>query len=89
MTDAALGGLTLKPTAENTLLLYDNPERGVRFLYPRGWRVGAVQGKQVTLDHARGAGMLVTIEPAAKVPTAADYLKETTAFLTKEKADSP
>lgn len=86
LSDAAIAGLTLKPTAENTLLLYDNPERGVRFLYPRGWRVGAVQGKQVTLDHARGAGILITIEPAAKVPSAEDYLKETMAYLTKEKA---
>jgi hypothetical protein len=40
----------------------------------------------VTLDHARGAGILITIEPAAKVPSAEDYLKETEAFLAKEKA---
>jgi hypothetical protein len=86
LSDAGLTGLTLKPTAENTLLLYDNPQLGVRFLYPRGWRVGAVQGKQVTLDHARGAGILITIEPAAKVPSAEDYLKESTAFLAKQKA---
>jgi hypothetical protein len=86
LSDASLKGLELKPTAENTLLLYDNAQLGVRFLYPRGWRVGAVQGKQVTLDHARGSGMLVTVEPAAKVPTADDYLKEVTAYLTKEKA---
>ncbi len=45
-----------------------------------------MQGKQVTLDHARGSGMLITVEPAAKVPTSEDYLKEITAFLTKEKA---
>jgi hypothetical protein len=86
LTDDALNGLDLRPTAENSLLLYDNPQLGVRFLYPRGWRVGAVQGKQVTLDHARGAGMLVTVEPPAKVPTAEDYLKEVTAFLQKQKA---
>src|SRR5262249_43355039 len=52
----------------------------------RGWRIGAVQGKQVTLDHARGSGMLITVEPAAKVPSADDYLKEVAGFLTKEKA---
>lgn len=86
LSDASLQGLELKPTAESTLLLYDNTQLGVRFLYPRGWRVGAVQGKQVTLDHARGSGMLITLEPAAKVPTSDDYLKEITAFLTKEKA---
>ena len=76
LSDASLDGLDAQADAENTLLLYDNPELGVRFLYPRGWRVGAVQGKQVTLDHARGSGMLITVEPAAKVPTAEDYLKE-------------
>jgi hypothetical protein len=86
LSDAALGIVALKPTAENTLLLYDNSDLGVRFLYPRGWRVGAVQGRQVTLDHARGAGILITVEPAARVPTAEDYLTETTAFLAKQKA---
>jgi hypothetical protein len=87
LSDASLRGLDLKPGVENTLLLYDNPDLGVRFLYPRGWRVGAVQGKQVTLDHARlGAGVLMTVEPAGKVPTAEEYLKEATAFLQKEKA---
>jgi hypothetical protein len=85
LSDASLKGLELKPTAENTLLLYDDAQLGVRFLYPRGWRVGAVQGKQVTLDHARGSGVLITVEPSAKVPTADDYLKEVSAFLQKEK----
>jgi len=86
LSDDSLKGLELKPTAENTLLLYDDAQLGVRFLYPRGWRVGAVQGKQVTLDHARGSGVLITVEPAAKVPAADDYLKEVSAFLQKEKA---
>jgi hypothetical protein len=87
LSDAALSIVSLKPTAENTLLLYDNVELGVRFLYPRGWRVGAVQGRQVTVDHARGAGMLITLEPAARVPSAEDYLTESTAFLAKQKAE--
>jgi hypothetical protein len=84
--DDALAGVALKPTAENTLLLYDDPQLGVRFLYPRGWRVGAVQGRQVTVDHARGSGILITVEPPARVPTADDYLKESLAFLEKQKA---
>jgi hypothetical protein len=87
LSDASLRGLELKPTAENTLLLYDDARLGVRFLYPRGWRVGAVQGKQVTLDHAGGAGMLITVEPATKVPGAEDYAKEVTGFLAKQKAE--
>jgi hypothetical protein len=68
-------------------LLYDNTQLGVRFLYPRGWRVGAVQGKQVTLDHARGAGALITVEAANRVPTVEDYRQEALAFLAKQKAE--
>ena len=86
LSDASLRGLNLQPTFENTLLLYDDTRLGVRFLYPRGWRVGAVQGKQVTLDHARGSGILITVEPDTKVPTAEDYAKEILAFLQKQKA---
>ncbi len=89
LSDASLAGLKLEPSPENTLLLYDNPDLGVRFLYPRGWRVGAVQGKQVTLDHARGgAGILITVEPGAKLPTADAYAKETAAFIQKQKAEA-
>ena len=87
LSDAGLRGVGLKPDGENTLLLYDDPNLGVRFLYPRGWKVGAVQGKQVTLDHSKlGGGLLVTVEPAAKVPAVGDYLREVSAFLQQEKA---
>ncbi len=86
LSDASLRDLELKPNAENTLLLYDNPALGVRFLYARGWRVGAVQGNQLTLDHARGGGILITVEPATKVPAPDDYLTEVSGFLAKEKA---
>jgi hypothetical protein len=88
LSDASLTGLKIQRSPENTLLLYDNPALGVRFLYPRGWRVGAVQGKQITLDHARaGAGVLITVESAAKLPTPDAYAKEVTTYLTKEKAE--
>jgi hypothetical protein len=87
LSDASLRGLDLKPGAENTLLLHDNPDLGVRFLYPRSWRVDAVQGRQVTLVRGQtGAGMLITVEPASRMPTADDYLKEIGQFLQKEKA---
>jgi hypothetical protein len=86
LSDASLRDLDLKPGTENTLLLYDNSDLGVRFLYPRGWRVGAVQGNQVTLDHSRGAGLLITVDPPAKVPTPEELLKESLAVLEKQKA---
>jgi len=85
--DESLARLSLKPNTENTQLLYDDSNLGIRFLYPRGWRVGAVQGKQLTLDQSKlGGGMLITVESAAKLPAAEDYLREVTAFLQKEKA---
>src|SRR5262249_5996323 len=37
LSDDALKGVALEPNADNTLLLYDDPELGVRFLYPRRW----------------------------------------------------
>lgn len=87
LSDDSLRGVDLKPNAENTLLLFDDPSLGARFQYPRGWRMGVVQGNQVTLDHARlGGGILITVSPAGKVPTADAYLRETTAFLQTVKA---
>jgi hypothetical protein len=85
LSDTSLQDLDLKPNLENCLLLYDNPQLGVHFLYPRGWRVGVVQGRQVTIDHARGAGVFVTLEPATRLPAAADYQKEVAEFLRKQK----
>ncbi len=41
----------------------------------------------MTLDHPRGAGILITIDPPAKVPTADDYLKEVLADMKKQKAE--
>src|SRR5262245_31381251 len=82
--DEVVRGLALEPTAENSLLLYDNPELGVRFLYPRRWRVGVVRGRQVILDEANGSGLLLTVESPMNTPTGAAYLAECQAFLTKE-----
>jgi hypothetical protein len=84
--DEALRGVALEPNADNTLLLYDNPELGVRLLYPRRWRVGLVRGRQVTLDEALGSGLLLTVEPPAGVPTGAAYLAENQAFLARQKS---
>jgi hypothetical protein len=84
--DAKLAGVALSPTADNSALLYDNAELGVRFQYPRRWRVGAVQGRQVTLDGPNGGGILVTVEPAARVPTADAYRGEVEGFLKQQKA---
>jgi len=94
LTDAALKGQTLTPTAANTLLLYDNAELGVRFLYPRRWRMAGGMGRQVRLDGADGSGLQITLDPPAKVPTGAQFLAESRDYFTEQKAkvfrtDSP
>lgn len=94
LADDALRGLALEPNDDNTLLLYDNPELGVRFLYPRRWRVAGSKGQQVGLDEARGSGLLMTVENLKRVPTGAQYLQESRSWLTQQKvtivrSDSP
>lgn len=77
LTDRSLQNVGLRPTPENTLLFYNNSDLGVRFVYPRSWRVGAVQGNQVTLEHTRlGGGILITLEPPSKLPSAEQFLTE-------------
>jgi hypothetical protein len=86
LSDESLRGVGLEPTADNTRLLYDNPDLGVRFLYPRRWRFSGVQGQQVTLDSADGNGLLLTIDPLSRVPTGIQFLKESRGWLEKQKA---
>jgi hypothetical protein len=86
LDDAGLKGVVLAPTAENTLLLYDNAETGLRFLYPRRWRVARVQGRQLALDEANGSGLLITLEPLASTPTGPQFLAEVRGWLQKQKA---
>ena len=81
-----LRGLALEPDDANTQLLYDNPDLGVRFLYPRRWRVGDSQGRQITIESPNGNGILLTVEPIKSVPTAAQYLSESQEFLKKQNA---
>jgi hypothetical protein len=85
LADEAIRGLTLEPNAENTLLLYESRDLGVRLLYPRRWRTQTAKGRQLFFDAANGHGLMVTLEPPASVPTAAAFLAETQGFITKEK----
>ncbi len=87
ITDAALAKLTIDPNSDNTLLLYEESDLGVRMLHPRRWRVGRVARGQITLDEAHGSGLLITVEPAIRVPTAADYASEARRFLDKQKSN--
>src|SRR5207253_2230370 len=84
LTDADLRGVSLEPNEENTLLLYEQAELGVRFLHPRRWRVAGVAGKQIALDEKKGNGLLLTLETAAKLPTAAQFHQEARTWLTQQ-----
>lgn len=86
LSDEALKGVKLEPDADNTRVLYDNPELGVRFQYARRWWITGVRGNQITMDTAEGHGLLLTLEPAAKSPTAGQFLKETQEWLAGQKA---
>ena len=66
LTDAAIAKIALEPNAENTLLLYEEPELGVRFMHPRRWRIGRVARGQITLDEVNGSGLLITVDPLAR-----------------------
>lgn len=87
LSDEGLKGVTLEPNADNTLLLYDNPDLGIRFTHPRRWRVGGVRGTQLTLDSMDGSGMLLTVDPLARVPSGAQFLTESRRYLTEQKAN--
>ncbi|HEX3150920.1 MAG TPA: hypothetical protein VHR66_22770 [Gemmataceae bacterium] len=76
LADAAIKGLTLSPNAENSRLLYDTAETGVRFIHDRNWRLVRSTGRQITLDESDGAGLLITLDTADAVPTAARYQHE-------------
>jgi len=82
--DPALKGLTTEPNADNTQLLYENPELGLKLLYPRRWRVGGVRGRQLVLDEVNGSGLLLTLDPLNRTPTGAQFLAESREFLLKQ-----
>jgi hypothetical protein len=86
LSDEALRPLKLEPNEENTQLLYDNSELGVRFLHPRRWRVAGTHGRQIGVDENGGSGLLVTLDTLKDTPTAAQYLQETKAYLQQQKA---
>jgi hypothetical protein len=86
LTDADLRGLVLEPNEDNTLLLYEHADLGVRFLYPRRWHVAGVSGRQIALDDKHGNGVLLTLDSLTKLPTAAQFHQEARTWLTQQKA---
>jgi hypothetical protein len=87
LADTVAGELKLTPDGDNTLLLYDNEDLGLRFLYPRRWRIANVdaQSRQVTIDAENGNGVLLTLLPSKDVPTEAQYSQEIQKFIAEQK----
>jgi len=75
------GDSKFEPGEDNTLLVEELPN--LRLEYPRRWKF--IQGgvRQITLDGADGSGVLITLEPAGRVPAAAVYQAESRTFLEK------
>lgn len=85
LSDDVLKSLKLEPDAENTQLLYDNADLGVRFLHSRRWRVAQVMGAQVALATNEGDGVLITVDPLESVPTANAFQEESRGWVVKQK----
>ncbi|MGE3809662.1 MAG: hypothetical protein AB7K24_33775 [Gemmataceae bacterium] len=86
LSDEVTRGLALEPSDDNTQLLYDNPELGVRFQHSRRWKVLYVRGTQLALDDGAGNGVLVSMEAAERVPSAAQFQQEARGWLEQQKA---
>jgi hypothetical protein len=76
LADDVIKELQLEPSEENTRLLFDSEQSGVRFVYSRNWNVGRNTGRQITLDERSGAGLLITLDTAEAVPTPEKFLRE-------------
>lgn len=85
LADDTLKGVTLEPNADNTLLLYENPDLGLKLLHPRRWRIAGVKGTQLGLDETDGSGLLLTLETLARTPSGAQYLAESRNWLKEQK----
>jgi hypothetical protein len=75
------GDSKFEPGEDNTLLVEELPN--LRLEYPRRWKFIQGGARQITLDGADGSGVLITLEPAGRVPAAAVYQAESRAFLEK------
>ncbi|QVL33406.1 hypothetical protein KIH39_05695 [Telmatocola sphagniphila] len=82
---AAVSASDILPNESNTRLLYEIPELGFSFQYPRRWHINQTRGRQITVDEPGGSGVLFTIDPMAKLPSAERYQKEVSDFFRDRK----
>lgn len=88
LTDAALAGKALAANADNTLLLYADPELGVRMNYPRRWHEQemSVERLEVSFAAPGGAGLKLSLLPPERVPAAAKFQADVQAYLRQANA---
>ncbi|MCS7166836.1 MAG: hypothetical protein RMI91_08885 [Gemmatales bacterium] len=86
VSDQALRGLKLVPDEENTRLLFEEPELGLGFIYPRRWTVRRADARQVALAEPQGASILITLDSSGQVWTGAKYQQHVEQWLAQEKA---
>lgn len=86
LSDDSLRPGSLEPNERNTLLLYDNADLGVRFLYPRRWRVGEVKGTEIRLDEKSGSGLKILIEKLGQQPAADKFQASMYEWLGQQRA---
>jgi hypothetical protein len=83
--DTALQGLSLKADSENTALLFDSSQLGVRFLYPRNWELTSVAKSTIQFEEPTGGNMRLTLDSAAN-PSAEKLQAELLTWLKQQKA---
>lgn len=76
ISEAAAAKLELAAADANTMLLVDGEPKGIRFVHPRRWHVGRATGKQITMDEAGGAGLLITVDLPKGIPTTNEFMRE-------------
>ncbi len=76
--------LTLDPNDDNTRLWFEDDEVGIRFAHSRKWKP-RVDGSQVRLDDLRGNGVVLTVDPIARVPPMQQFQNEARAGIERRK----
>jgi hypothetical protein len=84
--DEVVRKLGVDPTPENTLLLFDEPQLGVRFTYARRWQVKQADARQIILEGQGGGGLVITLEPLSQLPTGKQFQAEAAETLKKQGA---
>jgi len=85
ITGDGIKGVSLNPNDDNTPLLYDRPDLGLKLTYPRRWRIGTTSGPQVNFEEPGGGGVLFTMLAAKQFPTAKQFREDVKSYLAKKK----